>query len=158
MALILAFRCSLLIFLNFSDFPVFRSKSLDDVHSCDVFLYKRIQLGHRIAYTVKGTVHAFFKIISSYNDDRKRNQANKGKPPVRPNMMPSTQRMDSRSAMIGIRPSAKISLMRSISSMVRVVRVPIGVWSNWRRFRCSTFPKTFTRISFTTAWPSHDVI
>ena len=51
------------------------------------------------------------------------------------NIIPNTQRIESRSAMIGINPSAKISLMRSISSMVLVVKVPMGVLSNWRRFR-----------------------
>ena len=43
--------------------------------------------------------------------------------------------MDNKSAMIGINPSLKISLMDSMSFIVRVVSVPIGVVSNWERLR-----------------------
>ena len=41
--------------------------------------------------------------------------------------------IDNKSAIIGINPSEKISLMDSMSFMVRVVKVPIGVLSNCER-------------------------
>src|SRR5882672_2301157 len=66
--------------------------------------------------------------------------------------------MDSRSAIMGISPSEKISLMASMSLMVRVVSVPMGVLSNWERLNPSTFRYTATRRSFTTVWPSHAVM
>ena len=74
------------------------------------------------------------------------------------NMVTSVNTMVSKSATIGIKPSLKISLMLSMSLMVRVVSVPIGVVSNWRRLRLSTFLYTVTRKSFTTRWPSADVL
>ena len=49
-----------------------------------------------------------------------------------------------KSEIIGIKPSLKISLMLSISFMVRVVSVPIGVVSNCFRFKPITFLKTVT--------------
>ncbi len=52
----------------------------------------------------------------------------------------------------------KISLIDSISLIVRVVSVPIGVLSNCERFKPNILLYTFTRMSFTTAWPSHEVI
>ena len=55
------------------------------------------------------------------------------------NMVANVIRMVSRSAMMGISPSEKTSLILSISLMVRVVRVPIGVLSNWRNSRFTTF-------------------
>ncbi len=66
--------------------------------------------------------------------------------------------MESRSAIIGISPSEKISLMLSMSLIVRVVRVPIGVVSNWRRFRPIILLKMLTRISFTTLCPNQEVM
>jgi hypothetical protein len=49
------------------------------------------------------------------------------------NMTVKTQTMESRSAMMGTSPSEKISLIDSISLIVLVVSVPIGVLSNWER-------------------------
>src|ERR1700694_5178161 len=66
------------------------------------------------------------------------------------NMNKRIETIESRSAIIGISPSEKISLMASISLIVRVVRVPIGVLSNWERLSPSTFLYTATRRSFTT--------
>ena len=73
------------------------------------------------------------------------------------NMVASVKMMESKSATMGIRPSAKISLILSISLMVRVVRVPMGVLSNWLRFKLITFLYTVTRKSFTTFWPTKAV-
>ena len=42
----------------------------------------------------------------------------------------------SKSAIMGINPSEKMSLILSISLMVRVVNVPIGVLSNCRISQC----------------------
>jgi hypothetical protein len=47
--------------------------------------------------------------------------------------------IDNRSAMIGINPSLKISFTDSISLIVLVVSVPIGVLSNWDKLRFSIF-------------------
>ena len=55
------------------------------------------------------------------------------------NINSSMAMMESKSEIIGIRPLEKISLMDSISFMVRVVNVPIGVLSNCRKFRLNTF-------------------
>ena len=49
------------------------------------------------------------------------------------NIKPSTQTIESKSAMIGTRPSENISLMDSMSLIVRVVNVPMGVLSNCER-------------------------
>ena len=43
------------------------------------------------------------------------------------NINPKIEMIERKSAMMGTRPSEKISLMASISLMVLVVRVPIGV-------------------------------
>src|SRR6476620_3923934 len=74
------------------------------------------------------------------------------------NITPSTQTMDKRSAMIGTKPSEKISLMDSISLIVLVVSVPIGVLSNWERLSPRIFLYTVTRISLTTDCPREAVI
>ena len=47
--------------------------------------------------------------------------------------------IESRSEMIGINPFEKISLIDSISLIVLVVKVPIGVLSNCRRFKLNIF-------------------
>ena len=47
--------------------------------------------------------------------------------------------MERISAMIGMSPSEKISLIDSTSFTVLVVNVPIGVLSNCERFKPSTF-------------------
>ena len=60
--------------------------------------------------------------------------------------------------MIGTKPSEKISLIDSMSLIVLVVNVPIGVLSNWERLRPSIFLYTATRIFFTTDWPSQAVV
>ena len=56
-----------------------------------------------------------------------------------PNIKSKIDMIDSRSEIIGMRPLEKISLIDSISLIVLVVRVPIGVVSNWRRLRFYTF-------------------
>ena len=52
-------------FFEFFVFLVLRSKSLDDLHPGDMFLYKSIQCSYRISYPDKGFVHGFLEEISS---------------------------------------------------------------------------------------------
>ena len=66
------------------------------------------------------------------------------------NINTSTQTIESRSARMGTSPSEKISLMDSISLIVLVVSVPIGVLSNCERLRLIIFSYVATLISFTT--------
>src|SRR5260221_13597118 len=74
------------------------------------------------------------------------------------NITPSTHTIERRSAIIGTNPSEKISLMDSISLIVRVVNVPIGVLSNCERLSPTIFLYVATLISLTTDWPSKAVV
>lgn len=70
---------------------------------------------------------------------------------------PRTQPIESRSAIMGTSPSAKISLTDSISLTVRVVSVPIGVLSYCLTFNRRILLKVSMRRSLTTDCPSKAV-
>ena len=158
MALILAFRCSLFIFLNFSnslssaanacttDIPV-RCSCTKALRLATAFLTLKKErlilfLKYQVAIIIIG------KGINAINVSCQSIQ----------NITPSTQKIESKSAMIGTNPSEKISLIDSMSLIVLVVNVPMGVLSNCERLSDIIFLYVATLKSFTTDCPSKAVV
>ena len=105
------------------------------MHAGNMFLHKSIECGHSIANPDKRFVDRFFKKISGYDQHGKGARQISESFQSTTNITIRTEIIESRSAIMGISPSEKISLIDSISLMVRVVRVPMGVLSNCERFK-----------------------
>ncbi len=147
MALILALRCSRLILSNLaaSRFPAAKACTTCIPVICS--WTKALRAATAFLTRIKDL------LTDSLKSQVARSRRGKGARQIRVsrqsarNMNSSTERIDNRSAIIGISPSEKISLIASMSLIVRVVNVPMGVLSNWERLRPSTFLYTFTRRS-----------